>query len=55
MKNELEKLLDQMIRRYGFEHPYVIYFARKVDEYAEGQDNLALDLIATYEFFMREM
>lgn len=47
-----EKLLDELIYRIGFEHPYVITFARMVerDDVNEEQMKMLFDSIMTVMF-----
>ena len=47
MKEKLEKLLDRMIRVYGFENPYVIRFAKQCENCSSDEEVSALEFVVT--------
>ena len=47
MKERLEKLLDRMIRVYGFENPYVIRFAKQCENCSSDEEVSALEFVVT--------
>jgi len=50
MSENRERLLDEMIRIYGFEHEVVIEFARLCETY-EGDDLMLEQLVKTHKEF----
>lgn len=47
MKERLEKLLDRIIRLYGFEHFYTIHFAKECEKCSSEEELAILESIVT--------
>ena len=42
MNEIFENMLTELIHKYGFEHPYVVLFARQMEKAETVDDNLRL-------------